>query len=280
MRRTIFVFLLAVGASVAAQAQTAEDLVSKNLQARGGVEKMKALNSLRMSGTASQGDFKAQIMQEQKRPDLLRESFSIQGMTAVTAYNGKSAWTLQPFGGRRDPEMMGEDDARDLIESADFDGPLVDYQQKGNTIEYLGHDTVDGDDAYRLKVTLKNGDVLYYYLDPDTYIEIRVEKQQFIRGAMRETQTDLGSYKPVNGVMFPYSIESGPKNSSFRQKISLEKIEANVPVPDSDFQMPAARADTGKQQQHAEPPTPELPKGKKQNTAPAKPPASAKPPVL
>jgi len=61
---------------------------------------------------------------------------------------------------------MGEDNLRDLLLAADFDGPLVDYAAKGNTIEYLGHDAVDGDDALRLKVTLKNGDIIYYYLDP------------------------------------------------------------------------------------------------------------------
>ena len=87
----------------------------------------------------------------------------------MLAYDGKQGWTIQPFSGRKDPQLMGEDDLRDLQLEADIDGPLVDYQAKGNTVEYMGHDTVDGDDALRLKVTLKNGDVLYYDLDPDSY---------------------------------------------------------------------------------------------------------------
>src|SRR5437879_9928961 len=87
---------------------------------------------------------------------------------------------------------MGEDDMRDLLIDADFDGPLVDYKEKGNRVEFLGHDTVDGDDALRLKVILKNGDIIYYYLDPDTYLEIRKEVQEFIRGSVRENITDLG----------------------------------------------------------------------------------------
>ena len=94
---------------------------------------------------------------------------------------------------------MGEDDLRDLLLDADFEGPLVDYKEKGNTVEYLGHDVVDGDDALRLKVTLKNGDIIYDYLDPDTFIEIRKEIQQFIRGSVRERVVGLGSYKPVSG---------------------------------------------------------------------------------
>jgi hypothetical protein len=106
---------------------------------------------------------------------------------------------------------MGEDDFRDLMEEADIDGPLVDYQAKGNKIEYLGHDTVDGDDAYELKITLKNGDIVYYYLDPDTYLEIKKKKQQFIRGSVRETEQNLGSYKLVAGVYF--SIEASSKDN-------------------------------------------------------------------
>ena len=94
---------------------------------------------------------------------------------------------------------------------------------------------------YRLKVTLKNGDIVYYYLDPDTYIEIRTERQQFIRGAVRESQTDLGSYKQVNGVFFPFSISSGPKGRPEQKgTITIQKMEANIDIPDSGFKMPAA----------------------------------------
>jgi len=223
--------------------QTAEELVAKNLQAKGGADKIKAIKSVRMSGDFDSGGFKATVAQYSKRPDMVRETFTVQGMTQVQAYDGSSGWQISPFGGRKDPELLGEDDIRGLSEDADIDGPLVDAQAKGNKIEYLGHDQVDGDDAYKLKVTLKNGDIFYYYLDPDTYIEIQIEKQQFIRGSVRESITMLGSFKPVNGVMYPYFIESGPKNNpDQRGKITVTKIEANVPIEDSEFKMPAAPA--------------------------------------
>jgi len=139
----------------------------------------------------------------------------------------------------RNDELLGEDDMRDIVEAADFYGPLVDYRQKGHSVEYLGHETVDGDDVYRLKVTLKNGDIMYFDLDPDSYLEIRTETQQFIRGSIRERVTELGSYKQVNGVYFPFSIETGPKqNPNFRAKITIDKIEANVDVPDADPRVP------------------------------------------
>jgi len=229
--------------SVGLWAQTAEELAAKHLQAKGGVEKMKAIKSLRMTGQFESGGFKAVVGQESKRPEMLRQTFTVQGMTQIQAFDGSTGWQISTFGGRKDPEMLGEDDLRDLQEAADFDGPLVDAQAKGNKIEYLGHDQVDGDDALKLKVTLKNGDVFYYYLDPDTYIDIQVEKQQFIRGSVRESVTILGSYKPMNGVMYPFYLESGPKNNpDQRGKVTITKIEANLPIEDGDFKMPAAPA--------------------------------------
>jgi hypothetical protein len=225
--------------SALASAQTAEELVAKNIQAKGGMEKIKALTSLRTASDLDAGGFKAVLGQESKRPNLLRTTFTIQGMTQIQSYDGSSAWQISPFGGKKDPQLLGEDDSRGLVESADFDGQLVDYQAKGNKVEYLGHDQVDGDDALKLKVSLKNGDIFYYYLDPDTFLEIEIEKQQFIRGSVRESVVMLGSYKPVNGVMFPFSIEEGSKHDADgRAKITVKKIEANVPINDSDFKMP------------------------------------------
>jgi hypothetical protein len=262
-----------------ASAQTAEELVAKNLQAKGGIEKIKAVHSLRMTGHMDQGGLKLEVGEEAKAPDLLRQTFTFQGMTGIEAYDGQIAWRVSPFEGRKDPEMMGEDDSRQLVEDADFYGPLVDYQQKGNNIEYLGHDTVDGDDALRLKVTLKNGDIIYYLLDPDTFLEIRTERQTFIRGSIRESVQDLGSYKLVNGVYFPFSVDSGPKsNPNARARVTFDKIEANVDIPDSDFKMPAAPSPPSGQK-HEEPPV----SPQKQNkpgvkTPPAKPSEPIKPP--
>lgn len=230
------VFCLAVALS----AQTAEELVAKNIEAKGGMDKIKAIKSVRMTADFDAGGFKAVVGQESKRPDMVRDTFTIQGMTEIDAYDGSSGWKISPFGGKKDPELMGEDQLRGMVEEADFDGPLMDYQAKGNTVEYLGHDQVDGDDVYKLKVTLKNGDIFYYYLDPDTYLEILVEKQIFIRGAVRESATEYGSYKPVNGVMYAFSMASGSKNDpDSRSKINVRKIEVNVPVEDNDFKMPS-----------------------------------------
>ena len=269
--RNVLRLMLGIACLVAvSRAQTAEELVAKNLEAKGGVQAIKAITSLRMIGKVQQGPFTIPGEQDAKAPDLLRESYTLQGLTAVQAYDGSVGWQIQPFGGRRDPEMLGEDDLRDFSEQADFYGPLVDYQQKGNKIEYLGKYSLDGDDAYRLKVTLKNGDIIYYFLDPDTYIEIRTDKQMFVRGAVHETVTDLGSYKKVDGVYFPFSVDSWPKSDpTQKQQITFDKIEANVSMNDAEFKMPAAPH--GPETLKApEPPVPS--KQKKPKPVPPKPP--------
>jgi hypothetical protein len=249
MRHAVIVLAAVACLSVCTFAQTADELVNKNIQAKGGIDKIKAIKSVRITGKLiGGGGFTAAQSQENQRPNLVRETFSLQGMTAVTAYDGTTGWQIQPFGGHKDPEFMGEDDLRDLLLDADFDGPLVDYKEKGNTVEYLGHDIVDGDDALRLKVTLKDGDIIYYYLDPDTFLEIRKEVQEFIRGSIRESVTEMGSYKPVAGVMYPFSISEGSKANPAQSTTTVEKIEVNVPIAETDFAVPTALKQSGKRE--------------------------------
>lgn len=242
MRNCFAVLLVILSLSFLAFSQTAEELVNKNIEARGGMDKIKAINTIRLTGKqVSPGGFTLLITQENMRPNLVRSTFSLQGMTGVQAYDGTNAWQIRPFSGRKDPQLMGEDDMRDLLIDSDFDGQLVDYKAKGNTVEYLGHDTVDGDDALRLKVTLKDGDIIYYYLDPDAFLVIREERQEFIRGSVREHTSEMGSYKPIAGVMFPFSITAGPKDDPTSwSTITIDKIEVNIPLENSDFALPAS----------------------------------------
>jgi len=242
MRNYTILLIAAFTLSVTVSAQTADQLVQKNIEAKGGIEKLKAIKTVRLTGKLDGGGgFTAVVGQENKRPNQVRETLILQGMTQVQAFDGSTAWEIRPFGGRKDPQLMGDDDVRDLLIDSDLDGPLVDYKEKGHQVEYLGHDVVDGDDALRLKVTLKNGDIIYYYLDPDTFLEIRTERREFVRGAVHDSVADLGSYKPVAGVMFPFSVNGGPKDDPTQwQSVTYEKIEANLPLQDSDFAVPVS----------------------------------------
>jgi hypothetical protein len=237
MTRTLFLLLAAT-----LQAQTADDLVQRNLLAKGGPDAIKAIHSLRMTGKMQMGSLTADATRDAVAPNQLRQTFTIQGMTQIAAYDGHTGWQISPFAGRRDPELLGEEDLRDIVEDADFTGPLIDPAAKGNRIEYLGKDTLDGDDVHRLKVTLKNGDTLYYYLDPETFLEVRVDRIQNIHGALRETFTEMGSYKKVAGVYMPFTLESGSKQTpNSRTKVTFTKIEANIPLDSNEFHMPGGK---------------------------------------
>jgi outer membrane lipoprotein-sorting protein len=242
MKRWLFLAVAVLCLSAFAFSQTADELVNKNIEAKGGLDKIKAVKTLRITGRAEQSDNPPLgVVIEHERPDEIRQDISIAGMTMVQAYDGKEGWMIQPFGGKKDPQLMGEDDLRDLTVDADIDGPLVDYKAKGNTVEYLGHSMVDGDDALRLKVTLKNGDVLYYDLDPDSYLEIRREAQEYIRGSVKESVTEYGSYKAVDGVMYPFSMAIWPKNDPTQTAtVTIDKVEVNVPLQESQFAVPAS----------------------------------------
>ena len=158
MRRTLLAIVLAfVGLPLLAQ--TADDIISKYIKTVGGMEKINAVNSLRRTGKfTGGGGFEAGILEENKRPNLVRQEFLLQGMVGVTAYDGRNGWKIEPWQGKKDPEPLGEDEMKGIVENSDFDGPLVNYGQKGNKIEFVGMEPVEGTDAYKLKVTLASGD--------------------------------------------------------------------------------------------------------------------------
>jgi hypothetical protein len=226
-----------------ARAQTVDEVIAKNIQARGGLEKLRAVQSVRTTAKFSDGSFRAEFRQENKRPDKVREEFIIQGMAQIQAYDGKTGWQISPFMGRKDPDLMSQDDMKSLMVDADIDGPLVDYKEKGHKAELVGHDSVEGTDCYKIKLTLKNGDVHYYYLDTDSYLELKEEIQTTIRGALQESEVYFGDYEQVNGIYYPFAVEQAQKGSASRVEFSVEKIEQNVKLEDTKFAMPATRTE-------------------------------------
>ena len=219
---------------------TVDQLVAKNTEAKGGADALRALQALKLTGKmlVNQGQIEVGYAETKKRPGRVRTEISLQGMTAVQAYDGQEGWQISPFQGRKDPEKMSADDTKALIEEAEVDGPLIDWKEKGSTVEYLGSEDVDGTLAHKMKVTRKNGDVQYVYLDPDHFLEIRIVSQRIEKGAQVETETDLSDYEKINGVFLPFSIESGRKGASDKQKLILDKAEGNPPIDDAAFRFP------------------------------------------
>ena len=238
--------LLVLAAALSAAATpplTADEIVARHLEARGGAARLATLQSLKITGKALFGgdDFSltAEFAQVRKRPSAIRTEVTLQGLTAIDAYDGKESWSVDPFQGRKDPFRTTADEARGLAQDADFEGALIRWREKGHRIRYLGSEDVDGTPAHKLRIALKDGDVQYVYLDPDSFLEIRRVSERTIRGSERVSETDFGSYAQVNGVWIPTSMESGRKGGPKTQRFTVESVEANVPLDDAVFRFPS-----------------------------------------
>ncbi len=182
--------------------------MAQNIEARGGAAAVKAMQSLKIQGKLiiQDGQFELQYVQTVRRPASIRTEATIQGLTQVQAFDGTTGWQINPFQGRKDPERLSADDIKSLAETvADFDGALVDAQKKGNKLDYLGTEDIDGTPAHKIKLTRPSGDTEYVYLDPDHFLEIRLLSQRTEHGVQVETETDLGDYEKIDGVFIPFS---------------------------------------------------------------------------
>ena len=242
VRRLLVGLGLAAFVALPAAAQTADDVIARNNDAKGGLAKQKAVQSARLTGRATVGPgIEAPIVIEMRRPKSLRIDIAVQGMTITQAYDGAVGWMLNPLSGRTEPETVPPEALRVMEEQADMDGPLVDYKSKGHTVELLGKEKVEGTDCYKLKVTLKSGDVRTIFIDTESNLEVKVEGRTMIRGTEQVSDTLLGDWKDVGGILMAHSIDNGQPGAPMRQKITIDKIELNVPLEDARFAMPVKK---------------------------------------
>lgn len=226
-----------VGSPLAAQ--TVDEILDQHFAALGGKEKIAAVQSAKIHAKQVFGPQEVPVTISWKRPSKIRMEFTLQGLTGVQAYDGANAWMVMPFLGKNDPEAMTGDDLKDIIDQADMiEGPLFNYKEKGNAVELLGKEAAEGTDAWKLKLTQKNGDISTIWLDADAFLQIKSEGKRKRGDQEVDFEQSYGDYKEVGGILFPHSIESKPKGAPQGATITLESIELGVEVPDSIFAMP------------------------------------------
>ena len=248
-----FVSALLMGcAAVSASAQDAQSLVAKNLEARGGAAALAAIKNVSFEGrTIFPGDF--EVTYKETRARLAgsaadRVDFGIQGLNITQAYDGREGWRVNPLQGRKDAEKLSADEARSMADSALVDGPLLAAKADGSRLTYLGREDFDGTLAYKVKVSQKDGDEFVYWLDPDTYLEIKVDETRRLRGAAQTTETELGDYEKIAGVYFPMSVESWQQGQpGQRQRTIIASGTANGAISDSMFAEPRTATPTAKE---------------------------------
>jgi hypothetical protein len=236
-----------------ALAITADEIVAKNVEARGGAAALSSLKSLRRTGrfVIPGRNVFITTMDLKERPGRVRREATFQGLTQIQAWDGERGWQVQPFEGRKEASLMSEDDVKPFRLAADLDGPFVNAKEKGHTLEYLGTEDVDGKLAHKLRVRLKWGGDVLVFIDPDTWMVIRDVQKTLVRGAEQEMETDYGDYEKVGGVYVAMSEESGPVGSppSSRGTSVYDKAEASVAVDANAFAFPpqiAAPAGAGR----------------------------------
>jgi hypothetical protein len=228
----------------AASAQTVDDVVAKALAARGGPEKIKAVQSERITGTISFGPgAEGPFLVERKRPGKMHIEVTIQGQTLVRTYDGKSAgWIVNPFAEDKGLQAMTANDLKNISDESDFDGPFVDYKEKGNQLELAGKEDVEGKPAYRLKLTNKNGDVSYFFFDASSCLIVKWQGTRNVGDKEVPWESLFHDYREVAGRKYAFEIDSGAPGTDQIQKIVADKIEIDAEIDEAHFGKPALPA--------------------------------------
>ena len=230
------VFLL----PLSARSQTAEEVVKKYLDARGGVDKIKAVQSERVTGhIAFAPGVEGPFLLEFQRPLKMHMEATIQGRSLIRVYDGKSAgWVINPFEETKGVQSMSAADLSTISDEADFDGPLVDYQAKGNRIELTGKDDVDGKPVFKLKLIRKNGDERIYYIDAASFLVLKWDGVTHSDGKKIPIRNFLHDYRDVGGLKFPFEIDTGFPETPEQRQFTIEKVELNPQIDESHFAKP------------------------------------------
>jgi hypothetical protein len=229
--------LVVLSAVAAAQSPTADALVAKNIQAKGGEAKWKSLSSVKLTGTMSAQGKEVPLVIYSKRPNLMRNEMTFGATRVVQAFDGSTAWAMNPLTDA--PQELPAAAAEAMRSSADFEGALVDYKSKGHTTELVGLEQADGGDVHHLKVTLKNGSVQDYYLDAKTGLETKMTQQVDVGTGTKQTlTTTMSDYREVDGVTVPHLVRQ-LLDGKVVGEMRIEKVEFNTITDDAIFKMPA-----------------------------------------
>jgi outer membrane lipoprotein-sorting protein len=221
-------------------AQTADDVINAYIKARGGLAKIKAVQTERVTGVITfapgvEGPF----FVERKRSLKMHMEITVNGQSLIRVYDGKSAgWIYNPFAPNASVTAMSAEDLAGIADEADFEGPFVDYKAKGNQIEFAGKEQIDGKIVHKLKLTAKQGDVSYFYFDASTGLLMKWQGLRKVGDKELPWETYFRDFREVDGLKYPFLVESAAVDSDQIQKITATKIETNIPLSDSQFARP------------------------------------------
>ena len=222
-------------AAAAAQAPaTVDEIVAKNLAAKGGAEKLRAITSVKTRGRIKGPRGDVPLVVWTMRPNLMRREMTADGQTQVVAFDGKALWGINPALGGRPQEITGPGADRTRQDADDFDSVLLDYAKKGYKVEVVPNESAAA--GPRLKVTKKNGTVQEIHLSPDTFLEDKITMEVEQAGRKGVLAMELSNYKSVDGMMVPFTIRQ-TLNGQLAAEVQYDQIEFNLPLDEGLFRM-------------------------------------------
>jgi len=225
-------------APAAAPLPTVDDLIAKNLQAKGGAAKWQSVKSVKMTGKMTAQGTEMPLTVYAMRPNFNRQEITMPAGKAIQAFDGTTAWVVNPMLGIETPQAVPGPAAELAKNSADFDGALINYKAKGNDIELVGKEQLEGKDVYHLKVTTKGGPVQHYLLDADSGIELRMSAEVELGSGQKQTLTTaMSNYKQVDGIMIPHTVTQTAGDRTLLQW-TITTVEFNAVPDDSIFRLP------------------------------------------
>lgn len=215
---------------------TVDDIIAKHAATKGGLEKWKTIQTQKMTGVATAQGFDLAMTVYGKRPNLSRQELTLEvagqpPSTIITLFDGTKAWMINPATGSSAPQEAPAPETGTAKVQSDFDGPLLDYKAKGYTVELMPATPVAGKQAHHLKVSRADVPTSHYYLDPDTFVELKIT----VEGAMA-SETVLSDYRVIEGVMVPHTIAI-MEGGTVQAQLKILKVEFNVPIDDALFRV-------------------------------------------
>ena len=235
---SIIAFLMAILAGNA-QEMKVDDVLNNYFKATG-IEKMKDWTTYAAScKTIAQGQ-EIPVKMMLKRPKKIRIEVEFQGNKMIQAFDGEQGWSVVPWSGSSAPQDMTADQVKGMKEQADMEGAIYNWKEKGNQVELLGKEDLEGSAVYKIKLTKATGDIDTYFIDADSFILLKTSSKVKIQGNEVESDNLFTNYKDFNGVMMACTITSKMKEQTVSQ-VEIDKIDINVPVSDSLFIKPVVK---------------------------------------
>jgi outer membrane lipoprotein-sorting protein len=216
-----------------------QEIVDKNVAARGGLKAWRGVQAMAMTGKMDAGrGVQLPFRMEMKRPRKSRLEIEFQGKTAVQVFDGTKGWKLRPYLNRKDIEPFTADEMKVAAQQQELDGPLVDYSAKGTKVDFAGVEQVKGRDAYKLKLTLKGGTQRLVWVDAQSFLDVKIDGSRRLDGKTHPVATYFLDYRSREGVMVPYTLETTVEGVNGSEKVVFESVVLNPKLDDSRFSKP------------------------------------------